>query len=65
MITISTHGDVVCITTTHITVTVTVRVVLYMDGMAITENRKIRLMAIDSILVSVGNWVLGLVVNGE
>ena len=65
MITISTHEDVVCITTTHITVAVTVRVVTYMDVMSTSECRKIRLMAIDSILVSVGNWVLGLVVNGE
>ena len=65
MIAISTHWDVVCSTTTHMTATVTVRVVLYIDVMAITECRAVGGMAVDSILVVLDNGVLGLLVHGE
>jgi hypothetical protein len=47
------------------TVTVTVRVVLYIDVMAITECRAVGGMAVDSILVVLDNGVLGLLVHGE
>ena len=65
MAAISTHWDVVCITTTHRTVTVTVGVVRYIDDMATTECRAVGGMTVDSILVVLDDGVLGLLVNGE
>ncbi len=65
MIAISTLRDVVCITTTHITATVTVRVVIYIDVMAFSECWAVGGMAVDSILVVLDDRVLGLLVNGE
>ena len=64
MIAISTHWDVVCITTTHITATVTVGVVFYIDVMA-TECRAVGGKAVDSILIVLDNGVLGLLVHRE
>ncbi len=63
MIPISTHWDVVCITTTHMTVTVTVRVVRYSDGTAITEYWAVGGIAVDSIVVVLDDGVLGLVLE--
>ena len=65
MIAISTHWDVVCIITTHITFTVTVRVVRYLDGMAITECRAVRGTTEDSSTVVIDDGILRLLVNGE
>ena len=61
MTAISTHWDVVCITTIHITATVTVGVVIYMDVMAITECRAVGGTTVDSMGVGVYDRVLGLV----
>ena len=65
MIAISSIRDVVCITTAHITVSVTVRVVRYIDVMATTECRAVGGMAVDSMGVGVDDRVLGLLVNRE
>ena len=65
MITISTHWDVVCITTIHITATVTVRVVRYIDVMGTTECRAVGGITANSILVVLDYGVLSLLVNGE
>ena len=65
MIAISTHWDVVCITTTHISATVTVRVVIYIDVMATAECRAVGGMTANSITIVFDNGVLGLLVHGE
>ena len=65
MTAISTHWDVVFITTLHITVTVTVGVVRYTDGMAITEYRAVRGTTADSIAIVLDDGVLGLLVDRE
>ncbi len=65
MTAISTHWDVVCITTMHMTGSVTVGVVRYTDVMGTTECRAKGGIAVDSILVVLDDGVLGLLVYGE
>jgi hypothetical protein len=65
MITISTHWDVVVTAAAHITATVTVRVVRYLDGIAITEYRAVVGTTVHSILEVLDDRVHGFLVNGE
>jgi hypothetical protein len=63
--TISSLWDIVCITSSHITATVTIRVVVYTNVIPISESRAIGWVTTDSLIIVLHNWVFGLFVDRE